>query len=110
MPDPNVLKTGDMVRCSQGTSPGTFQALSPTMNAQPTDTIPMVNVPMFGMCMSPANPQTAASTAGSQGVFTPGPCVPAVVGQWVGGASVPGGVSSGATCHCGYGGVINKMG
>ncbi len=53
---------------------------------QPVATImdfaPMVNVPTFGMCMSPANPEVIAATSAALGVPTPAPCIPATVAPW----------------------------
>ena len=48
-----------------------------------TDSIPIVNVPPFGMCNSPANPMVIAMTAAALGVFTPAPCLPALSSPWI---------------------------
>ncbi len=42
----------------------------------------MVNVPSFGMCTNPANPQVAAATAAALGVLTPQPCIPQTA-SWI---------------------------
>ncbi len=47
------------------------------------DNKPMVNVPSFGMCMSPTNPQFIAATAAALGTPTPVPCVPVLPAPWV---------------------------
>lgn len=108
MPDPTILNHGDTVTCSQGTSPGAFQSTQPSGVAQPGETVPLVNIPSFGMCRSMANPQTASATAAAQGVMTFAPCVPTVVGQWVGGDPTSGNVAAYSACHCSAGGVIRK--
>ena len=108
MPDPTILNHGDMVMCSQGTAPGAFQSMQSSGEAKPGETVPLVNVPTFGMCRSMANPQTASATAAAQGVLTVAPCIPQVVGQWVGGDPTSGNVPAFAMCHCSAGGVIRK--
>lgn len=44
---------------------------------------PMVNVPSFGMCSAPSNPQVISATALAMGVPTPAPCVPAITAPWM---------------------------
>jgi hypothetical protein len=51
------------------------------------DSIPMTNVPSFGMCGTLSNPVVAAATAAKLGAFTPAPCVPAITGAWMPGAA-----------------------
>ncbi|WP_282608162.1 PAAR-like protein [Pelagibius sp. Alg239-R121] len=109
MPDENILKHGDTVSCSFGTSPGAFQSMQPSGKAQAGETIPLVNVPAFGMCSSMNDPMTLAATAAAQGVMTPSPCIPKVVGQWLGGDPTSANVSGFAMCHCTSGGVIKKL-
>lgn len=72
----------------------------------------MATSSFFGACGSPGNPQTAALSAASQGVFTPGGCIPQPVGAWVPGS--PGKMIDGAPaltsdskCLCAFGGVIS---
>ena len=38
--------------------------------------------PTFGMCSCPSNPAVIAATAAKLGVFSPAPCVPAIVAPW----------------------------
>ncbi|GAA1214668.1 DUF4280 domain-containing protein [Kitasatospora nipponensis] len=45
------------------------------------DAVPLVNIPSFGVCVSPENPAVNA-TLESLGVLTPQPCVPVVSGPW----------------------------
>jgi Phage tail baseplate hub (GPD)/Domain of unknown function (DUF4280) len=58
----------------------------PRMKAMYKDGKPMVSVPPFGMCSSPANPTVAAATAAALGVLTPMPGVPVTPAPWVPGA------------------------
>jgi hypothetical protein len=92
---PNQVCTGALMQCSCGMAPSTFNATTtlpqPVLTSnQPAGTImdfiPIVNIPPFGMCMSPANPLVAAATAAAFGVLTPMPCIPMTVSPWVPGA------------------------
>lgn len=93
---PFQVVTGAMVQCSMALVPVPVPldtAVPPTMvtaGELPAGTImhsaPMVNIPTFGMCNSPTNPEVIAATAAALGVHTPMPCVPATVGPWVPGA------------------------
>jgi uncharacterized Zn-binding protein involved in type VI secretion len=72
---------------------------------------PMANIPPFGMCMTPSNPQVAAATAAALGVLTPQPCIPVTVAPWTPGSPtvmVNGqpALNSTCTCMCMWGGVI----
>lgn len=111
---------GAMMMCSFGVAPATLTPL-PTPRvlvegrpaATVTDSVPMANVPSFGMCTSLANPQVASATAAALGVLTPMPCVPATT-PWVNGAATTmiGGKSAltlGAQCQCAYGGVVQIL-
>ena len=42
--------------------------------------------PTFGMCSCPSNPAVIAATAAKLGVFSPAPCVPAIIAPWAPGA------------------------
>jgi hypothetical protein len=50
------------------------------------DNKPIVNIPTFGMCMSPTNPAFVSATSAALGVPTPVPCVPATPAPWITGA------------------------
>lgn len=84
--------TGGTMMCTMGMAPSTFNATPKTVQTSSMmagnilDHAPMMNVPPFGMCMSPANPQVAAATAAAMGVLTPQPCIPNTPAPWVPGA------------------------
>lgn len=90
---PQHCCTGAMLQCSMGAAPSTLNVLpknkmmtSNMAAANIMDNIPMVNIPPFGMCNSPANPTVAAATAAALGVLTPMPCVPVFPAPWAPGA------------------------
>ncbi len=109
---------GAMLMCPFGVAPATLivtSDLTVMTSGMPAATImdfaPMANIPTFGMCMSPANPEVAAATAAALGVLTPMPCIPATVAPWVPGC--PTVTNSGmpalddeSTLMCMWGGVI----
>ena len=110
---------GAMIKCSFAVPPGT-STLVPTpkpvmtsmkIAANIMDHVPMMNIPPFGMCMSPSNPMVAAATAAALGVLTPMPCVPATPAPWVPGAptvmlcNFPA-LNNTSTLNCIWGGVI----
>jgi hypothetical protein len=106
--------TGATLQCSMGTTPSTFAASGTAVSATTpagviTDTGPG-NVPPFGLCQSPANPQVATATAAASGVLTPQPCQP-VLSPWTPGAArvfvgaVPV-VDDASQCTCAWAGVI----
>ena len=84
--------SGAMMKCEMGAAPSTFNATpkmvmtgnKPAGNIM--DFVPIMNIPPFGMCKSPANPTVAAATAAALGVLTPMPCVPMTVAPWAPGA------------------------
>ena len=109
--------TGAMMKCAMGAAPASFNATPkrvmtgnmPAGNIM--DFVPMMNIPPFGMCMSPSNPTVAAATAAALGVLTPMPCVPLTVAPWAPGAPtvlVAGApaLNNSATLNCTWGGVI----
>jgi hypothetical protein len=73
---------------------------------------PMVNIPTFGMCNSPANPVVISATAAALGVHTPMPCVPATTAPWAPGApdvligELPA-LTNDSMCTCMWGGEIS---
>ncbi|BAN02616.1 DUF4280 domain-containing protein [Ilumatobacter coccineus] len=105
--------------CSFGAAPSTLNVI-PTnkvmMENKPAATImdnkPFVNILPFGVCMSLANPITAAQTAAALGVLTPGVCTPMTTAPWMPGSptvmigNVPA-LNNSSTCMCAYGGVIS---
>jgi len=116
---PAVTATATLL-CSFGAAPASLLVL-PTARVQVegkfaatvVDATPLVNIPSFGMCTSPANPSVAAATAAALGVLTPMPCVPATT-PWVNGATgtLVGGqpaLTFGAQCQCAWGGVIQVL-
>lgn len=82
------------IACSFGAAPAVLTVLPANrvlVSNQPAATImdhvPMANIPTFGMCSAPTNPQVIAATAAALGVFTPQPCIPATASPWVPGAT-----------------------
>jgi hypothetical protein len=108
------------MQCSMGTTPAALIVAAPIVSATTpvariVDTIPVTNIPTFGMCMSPGNPQVATATAAAQGVLTPQPCLPATGSPWappcatvaIGGVPC---VPVTSTCQCMWGGVVTVVG
>jgi len=63
---------GAVITCSFGAAPSSLIVLPhPVMGTLPhasvMDHAPIVNIPPFGMCMSPSNPMVAAATAAALG-------------------------------------------
>ena len=75
---------------------------------------PMVNIPCMGQCTTMSNPAVAAATAAKLGVYTPAPCVPAIVAPWKPGHSTmlvenfPALLNT-DTLQCMWGGVITIL-
>lgn len=103
--------------CSFGVAPSSLVVLpaNRTMTGTPAanimDNKPIVNIPPFGMCNSPANPMVAAATAAALGVLTPMPCVPVTAAPWAPGAptvligNMPA-LNNSSKLMCNWGGVI----
>lgn len=80
---------GAKLKCSFGAGPKDMVVLpiARTMNATSKaiaaqmDFIPMLNVPAFGQCKSPANPMNW-KMAGPVPVFVPSSCIPIPVAPW----------------------------
>jgi Domain of unknown function (DUF4280) len=112
---PNIVCTGAAMQCSMGMAPSNFAASGAQVSAGApvgavSDTTAS-NIPPFGMCQSLSNPQVAAATSAAQGVLTPQPCTPMVVGPWTPGSSAVSvrGVTAlddSSQCSCGWGGSI----
>jgi hypothetical protein len=111
---------GAQIMCSFGLAPSALTVLpmnrvmsggQPAANIQ--DFQPMVNIPPFGMCTTPTNPQVAAATSAAMGVLTPMPCIP-VTTPWTPGspAVMIGGqpaLTSSSQCQCTWGGMITVV-
>lgn len=84
--------TTAVMMCTFGLAPSSFVATPrPVLTSNQvagviTDNIPLLNVPPFGMCSAPTNPQVAAATVAAAGVLTPMPCLPVFPAPWVPGA------------------------
>ncbi|MFO0623611.1 MAG: DUF4280 domain-containing protein [Polyangia bacterium] len=108
---------GASMMCSFGAAPSTLvvlptnKVLATTPAANIMDHKPIVNIPPFGMCMSPSNPTVAVATAAALGVLTPMPCVPATASPWIVGSptiligNMPT-LDSNSKLMCSWGGVI----
>jgi PAB1-binding protein PBP1 len=106
-----------MIECAFGVAPAPLSVdpTGVTAGGLPAATImdmaPMVNIPTFGMCSAPSNPEVAAATAAALGVLTPMPCVPVTVAPWAPGAvtvTIDGmpALTNDSICECAWGGVI----
>lgn len=112
---------GAQLQCSFGTTPSNLIVTPANLtNANKTpaatimDNAPMKNIPPFGMCTTPSNPQVAAATAAAAGVLTPQPCIPATTAPWAPGSAtvmVNNKPALNATCKlmCNWGGVIQVI-
>jgi Domain of unknown function (DUF4280) len=108
---------GAMMKCSFGMAPSSLVPTPKTVitsnmiAANILDHIPIMNIPPFGMCQSPANPMVAAATAAAMGVLTPMPCIPVTLAPWIVGAptvllcNAPA-LNNTSTLMCNWGGVI----
>lgn len=110
--------TGGQMMCTMGVAPSVFNATPKNVmtSFMPAGNIldfaPMMNIPPFGMCTSPANPMVAAATAAALGVPTPMPCIPMTIAPWVPGAptvllaGAPA-LNNSSKLMCNWGGVIS---
>ncbi|HZT67006.1 MAG TPA: DUF4280 domain-containing protein [Acidimicrobiales bacterium] len=113
------VTAGAQIQCTFGVAPSVLVALpegTPVLaNGLPAATImdfvPLENIPTFGMCTSPANPEVITATAAAAGVLTPMPCVPVTTSPWIPGSptvlinGMPA-LTEICTCICDWGGVI----
>ena len=111
---------GAMMQCSFGVAPSSLVVLpaNRTMTGTPAanimDNKPIVNIPPFGMCNSPANPMVAAATAAALGVLTPMPCLPVTAAPWAPGSptvligNMPA-LNNSSKLMCNWGGVIQIL-
>ena len=112
---------GAMLQCSFGAAPSTLVVLPQNQTltgalpaANIMDNKPIVNVPPFGVCSSPANPTVASATAAALGVLTPMPCVPVTPAPWIVGAptvlvgNMPA-LNNSSKLMCTWGGVIQVV-
>ncbi|MGO9080754.1 MAG: DUF4280 domain-containing protein [Streptosporangiaceae bacterium] len=104
---PNLVCTGATLQCSFGAAPSTFAATGiQTSAGSPVGVVSDVtpaNVPPFGLCSSPSNPQVAAAEG-------PVPCVP-VLAPWTPGSarvtiSEVSALDDSCTCTCAWAGVV----
>ena len=116
-----VVSTAQIM-CTFGVAPGVLTAIPKGMPVQASgqmvatvqDFAPMVNIPTFGMCITPSNPQVAAATSAARGVLTPQPCIPVTTAPWVPGSptvminGAPA-LTNSCTCNCMWGGVISVV-
>jgi hypothetical protein len=115
---PPQVVNGAMMMCTFGVAPSSLIVLpiNRTMvGSMPAatimDHIPLVNIPPFGMCITPSNPAVAAATTAALGVLTPMPCIPVTAAPWV--PPVPTvlignmpALDAMGKCMCTWGGVI----
>lgn len=92
---PMHVCNGAMLKCMFAVPPGTTTLIVLPQNRvmtgnQPAANImdhkPFVNIPPFGMCISPTNPAFISATAAAMGTPTPVPCVPATAAPWMPGS------------------------
>ncbi|MBI3785995.1 MAG: DUF4280 domain-containing protein [Deltaproteobacteria bacterium] len=114
---PPLVNLGASLQCSFGAAPSSLIVALPMVTAEGppaaniTDHVPIMNIPPFGMCSSPANPTVATATTAAAGVLTPMPCVPVVPAPWAPGSAtvmlrnMPA-LNQTCQCMCAWGGVI----
>jgi hypothetical protein len=108
----NMVCSGATLQCSFGTTPSTFAAsgedCDATSPAGVATDVGADNVPPFGDCVSLANPEVAAASAG--GPLVPMPCVP-VLEPWTPGSERVtiddvSALDDTCQCSCAWGGVV----
>jgi len=113
---PPLVNMGAQIKCSFGAAPSSLVVIpkGPPVNGEskPAATImdfaPIANIPPFGMCTAPTNPQVIAA----QGA--PVPCLPVTTGPWKPGASktminkLPA-LTKNDMCMCAWAGVITVV-
>ncbi len=117
---PIQVNMGTTMMCPFGAAPSTLIVTPEKMvlaegppAANIMDFKPMVNIPPFGVCISPGNPAFVAATAAALGVPTPVPCTPMTT-PWKPGAvtvlikNFPA-LDNISTCQCAFGGVITIL-
>jgi hypothetical protein len=113
-----VVATAQLM-CSFGVAPAVLSVIPKGLPVQAggqlaatiQDFMPTANIPPFGMCTTPSNPQVAAATSAALGVLTPQPCIPMTMAPWTPGSptvqinGAPA-LTSTSTCQCMWGGAI----
>lgn len=114
-----LVKMGATLACSFGATPVSLVVLPVNRtNAEGTpaanimDYVPTTNIPPFGMCSAPTNPDVIKATAAAGGTPTPWACVPLIPAPWVPGSPTVtiGGMTalnSTSKCLCTWAGVIS---
>ncbi|SRR5579883_3055104 len=113
-----LICSGATLMCTFGMAPSTLVAIpegTPVLTGTPAatinDSVPLANIPPFGMCISVANPSVAAATAAALGVLVPMPCIPVVTAPWAPGSpfvlinEIPA-LDNTSQCVCAWGGII----
>jgi Domain of unknown function (DUF4280) len=108
-----VVVMGATLKCSFGILPsslivipkGTPTIIEGKLAATIMDYAPVVNIPPFGMCTSPANPAVIAASG------VPQPCVPVIPAPWIPGTPLlsiqsPLALNNTCKCLCTWGGII----
>jgi len=114
-----LVAMGAMMMCTFGVAPSSLVVIPKGPPVQATgllaatimDNLPIVNIPTFGMCITPSNPAVASATTAALGVLTPMPCIPVTVAPWAPGSPMVtiGGMpalNNTSTLMCTWGGVI----
>jgi hypothetical protein len=84
--------TGALLTCAFGQAPARFVATPRPVRTSHqvagviTDHVALLNIPPFGLCGAPSNPQVEAATRAALGVPTPMPCLPVLPAPWLPGA------------------------